>query len=225
MMSLAAILLGMLGACLAGCSGSGTVYGVPFTRQDISRHEPPATHVRASEAYWWREGDAVHAVLRWRSPSLADGAFARSFQFSLMLDGMPAGRERLYQLDRDSVRVRSSDRGLHRRAASIMGAAVLVAPKQDVLKGRFHVVMRQQQFTVLTGWVPPLSRGKLVIMTGEFEAVHAPERGRAVREQVEADGFSRTPEIWRIPPGAIEWLDSSPPASAPTTQPQDAKPS
>jgi hypothetical protein len=138
---------------------------------------------------------------------------------------MPAGRERLYQLDRDSVRVRSSDRGLHRRAASIMGAAVLVAPKQDVLKGRFHVVMRQQQFTVLTGWVPPLSRGKLVIMTGEFEAVHAPERGRAVREQVEADGFSRTPEIWRIPPGAIEWLDSSPPASAPTTQPQDAKPS
>jgi len=211
------LLNGML-AVMAGCAGAGTVYAVPFTRRDLPPHEPPVEVVQAAEAFWWKEGDAVHVVLRRRQPSLIGPVFAREFLLSLILQGMPAGHERLYQLNRDSLRVRTFDRGLQRRAASVMGVAVIASPRHGVLKGRLHAIVRQQQFTVLTGWAPALSRAPLVVMAGEFEAVHDPVCGRMIREQVEADGFSRSPEIWRIPPDTIHWLEPRPSATAPATQ-------
>jgi len=202
-------------AWLAGCGGSGSVHVMPFERRDFPPTEPPAEVIPATEAYWWREGDELNVALRREALCLAGPSCERELLLSLVVEGMPAGRERLYPLQRDALRERSSDRGAHRRSASLNGVAVIAAPQGGRLKGRFHVSVRQQQFTILTGWTPRLARAPLAVMAGTFEAVHDPRRGRKIRARVEADEFDRSSEIWGLPWDEIEWLHPKKTGTAP----------
>ena len=211
-------------AGLIGCGGTGTVHTMPFERRDFPPTEPPAEVVRYDEAYWWLENDELNIALRRVFPCLSGPACERESLLSLVVKGMPAGRERLYTLEREALRERSSDRGLHRRSASLMGVAVIATPRGQRLEGRFHASVRQQRFTILTGWSPMLAHGPLAVMAGTFEAVHDPQAGREIRTRVEEDGFDRSPEMWGLTWDAIEWLPSPETGTSPDTDTAPALP-
>lgn len=198
------LIAGLIGAAglygVIGCSGSATVHSMPFLRHDFSATESPAHKIDIDEAYYWvDEQERLNVALRRYVPSLLGKAHEYDWRLSLVLEDLPAGSEKLYRLGADSVRLLISHGGSHARGSSLMGVAVVHAPRNDLLRGRFHVDLRQQAFTVLTGWAPPLGRAPLVVMAGPFEAIHDPVRGRAIRDRTEADGMERR---WRSLMGA-----------------------
>jgi len=181
-----------LGVLIAGCSGQGTISAVPFMRTDFGPTEPAVQTVEVNEAYYWLDNDGMLNIsLRRHTPSILGQAFEENWVMSLKLEGLPAGSERLYHLGAESLREVSSRRGLHDRAASLMGVAVTHAPRGVRLEGRFHAVVRRQQFNALTGWVPEIYRAPMGGVAGTFPAGHDTDRGRAIRERATADGFGR----------------------------------
>ncbi len=182
-------------ACLyasVGCTGSATIHTMPLLRQDFPATEPPAVTIRPDQAYYWiDEQERLNIALRWHVPSLLGSMYEYDWETSLVLEGMPAGSERLYRLGADALRMSVSHGPVHFRGISFTGVAVIHAPSNGVLRGRFHATVRQQQFNVLTGWSPPLPRSPLHVMAGTFDAVNDPVRGKAIRERTEADGLTR----------------------------------
>ena len=210
-----------LTAALAGCSGRASIHAMPFMRKDIAPTEPIAETVEADQAYWWLgEGGTLNVSLRRQTHSFLGKSFEKDYLFSLVLEGLPAGSEKLYRLNRDSVRQRCSNRGVHHRSMSVMGVVVVETPKDKWLKGRFHVVVRRQQFSILTGWAPRAERAPLTVLAGTFEAVRDPMRGQAVRDRTERDGFGRRGSGSAASmPDSIRWL----PASQPSVSTKPAK--
>jgi len=175
---------------LAGCSGRGSVSAIPFMRSDFGPTEPAVQTVEINEAHYWLDDDgALNIALRYHAPSRWGKAFEANWLLSLALEGLPAGSEKLYHLGSRSIRQVCSQRGIHQRCASLMGVAVVQAPRDGWLEGRFHVVVRRQQFNALTGWTPVIYRAPRIVMAGTFKADHDPVRGRAIRTRATADGF------------------------------------
>ena len=187
-----------------GCTGHGTVHMVPFMRSDFSPTERPIVTTQVSEAYYWLDSSGkLNLALRHHAPSLLGKVFESDWQMSMILDGLPAGAERLYTLDTRSVRIRYNQGPAHQRFASFAGVAVAGAPKNGAMNGRFHVTVRGQQFGVISGWSPPLQRGPLIVMVGTFTAVENATRGRAILENTESDGFDRKSNLPLILRGTL----------------------
>jgi len=220
-------LLGLLmSACclVCGCTGSATIHTMPFLRNDFPATEPPARSIQANEAYWWvDEYKRVNVAIRRYVPSLLGKLHEYDWQMSLAVEDLPAGSEKLYNMGVDSVRQHASYGGAHQRAISLTGVVVLHAPKDGVLRGRFHADVRQQQFNVLTGWVPPMNRSPLIVLAGTFEAVHDPMRGQAIRDQTEANGLARGNQL-DLASRTVYMLHplQSRPATQPVSQPTTA---
>lgn len=201
-----AVALGLaLIAPLGGCTGSGEVKIVPLMRTDIAEREPLVQEVRVDEAYYWIEDQRVHVALRLERRSPLGLTFDFDWQLSLVLDGLPAGSARLYQLPPDSVRMVQTVGPDQRRSRTWTGVAVLHAPHRGTLSGRFHCNVRQQQFTLMGGWQPPPLQAPMLIVVGRFDAVHDPIRGQAILEETQAAGFERTPRPNTAPlPGSAQ---------------------
>ena len=182
----------ILGLGLAGCTGSGSVVLVPMVRSDFGPQEPLVQTVPVGEAYYGvdRQGELTVA-LRCHQASLWGRMLDFDWQMSIVLDGLPAGSQKLYRAGPYSVRTVQSYGGDHRRGQSSAGVAVVDAPARGRLKGRFHVSMRLQQFSPLTGWAPVLYRAPLIIAVGEFEAIHQPQLAGQIRARTEPEGFER----------------------------------
>jgi hypothetical protein len=190
---------------------------IPLMRSDFPREEPTLATVRVHEAYHWAQDDGELTVaLRYRVNALLGEVFDAEWLLSLVLDGLPAGSERLYRLNADSVRMRQTRGPAHHRGRSLTGVAVVEAPRRGILKGRFHVWMRQQQYGLFTGWSPPMHRAPTVIVAGDFEAVLDAEKGRAIRSSTEADGLERSTEPPPNHPGTSRPGTAT---TAPTSQP------
>jgi len=188
----------------AGCSGGGVVHTLPLRRTDFQPGERPITSVPITQAYYWTDEDGTLNIgLGYRARSLLGKAYDAEWFLSLVLDGLPAGSERLYKLGKREIRTVQSHGGDHRRGSSGDGVAVIEAPRGGRLKGRFQAWIRQQRFSVLAGWS---SRAPALIMAGEFEAVLNPVKGRQILARTEEDGFGR------------------PPADGPTTRPASGAP-
>ena len=199
---------------LAGCSGSGSVHIVPLIRTDLPPGEPLMQTVPISEAYYWNDSDGtLKLALRHRAPALLGASL--DWQMSVVLEGLPAGKERLYRLAQREIRVVQDYGGDHRRSRSGMGVAVVEAPRNRRLKGRLHANVQQQQFGVLTGWNPPIYRGAMLVLVAEFEAVENRTKGEEILRYTESDGFER-PSIPTSLPANV-----SPITSAPATAPQN----
>lgn len=201
--------------CLTGCTGSGVVNLVPFNRADFRQDEPLISEVPIHEAYWWRgdEGE-LNLALAYRVKSIFGRARSGHWLMSIVLDGSPAGKERLYRVGPRAVRILQSVGGDHRRARSLSGIAVIRVEDGDRLSGRFHFSVLQQKFGLLTGWTARFAHAPQIVI-GRFTAVHNPEAGQAVLEQTEADDFGR-PE-----PNVPRRLEiQTRPASPPPTSPQ-----
>lgn len=197
------LLVGSVGLLATGCTGTGQVRVVPLLRTDFTEREPLVQEIKIDEAYYWLEGEELNVALRYDRNSPLGPAFYFDWQMSLVLDALPAGSSRLYQLQGDAVRIVQTAGADQRRSRTWTGIAVAGAPEHGRLSGRFHINVRQQQFTLLGGWQPPFLRAPTLIVVGRFEAVENAERGRAIRAETEAPGFERTgsPASRPAPPG------------------------
>ncbi len=183
------VLLGLLLLPLAGCRGTGTVKAMPVARSDISDAEPLIQNVPLSEAcYAIAEDGQVSVALSFHRDSWLGDAFDADWQMSLVLEGLPAGSSRLYKLKQDAARIVQSVGADRRRARGWTGIAVLHAPQGGRLRGRFHLNVRQQQFTLLNGWAPPVFQAPTMIMAGEFSAVENAARTHAIADPIRAAG-------------------------------------
>jgi len=181
----------LVAPCLVGCA-VGRVQMLPLLRTDIQKREPLVGSIDPHEGcYWQSEKGTLNIVLARRERSLFDRNFDFTWIMSLVLEDMPAGSERLYRATPQTMRLFQSHGGDHRRAKSTSGVVVIERLAGDRLKGRFHLLVRQQQFTVLGGWGPPLYRAPMSIIVGDFVVARDLKWGRQLFEQTEADGFER----------------------------------
>ncbi len=182
---------------LVGCSGGGRVEMVPFSRADLPANEPLTQSLAIDEAFYSQGDGTLEIGLARRVDSPLGEAFDSRWELSIVLEGPPAGRERLYPLKSDSVRLVRSAGGNHRRGKALPGQSIVVleAPKNGRLRGRFHLVVLEQAWGVLTGWSQQ-SWAALVVV-GEFEAVRQAKGAYAIRLSTEADGFERAPPATR----------------------------
>jgi hypothetical protein len=177
---------------LLGCSGSGTVHGVPLTRRDIPETATLVQSLSPIEAYYWiEEAGEVTVSMRYEVPSMLGAQFDAEWIGSLVVDEMPAGSEKLYTLNQESLRVLQGGAASRGRMKSLMGVAVLHGLERDILRGRFHTTTRQQRFTMLDGWAPEWVRAPVFVLCGEFEAVRNETEAMAIRRETEADGLER----------------------------------
>lgn len=170
-----------------GCAGGGTVKIMPLMRSDLADAEPLISDVPLSQAFYWvEESGEVNVALRYHAGSLLGKPFDATWEMTMTLEGMPAGSSRLYKLKSERVHVAQNAGGARRRACGGAGVAVLHAPEGRRLRGRFHVQVRQQQFTLLNGWSPAIYAAPTLIMAGEFTAIEDAARGREIRERTSA---------------------------------------
>jgi hypothetical protein len=160
-------------------------------RTDFTEGEPLVQQVPVNEAYYWLEDGQLWVSLRCHRPSALGPAFEFDWAMSLVVEGLPAGSARLYQLKADAARVVQTAGADQRRSRGWTGVAVIQSPKNRRLEGRFHCNVRQQHFTLLHGWQPPPLAAPMLIVVARFEAVEDAERGRAIRDETEAAGFER----------------------------------
>jgi hypothetical protein len=201
---------------LAGCTGSGQVQMVPWMRSDIRPGEPLIGLIQAREAWYWPdEKGGLNIVLARRQRSLMDPMLDFNWVISIVLEDLPAGREKLYRAGPQTFRMTQSYGVDRRRGRSLAGVVVIERAGKNRIRGRFHVLMGQQQFTLLSGWSPPLNRAPLSVVVGQFEAVLDAAKGQPLLKETEADGLDRTvqqPPITRLPSTR---RSQSAPASAP----------
>lgn len=161
-------------------------------RTDIRPREPLVSSIEPHEAWYWQDSDGkLNIVLVRQGRALFNKNLDFSWVMSFSLDDMPAGREKLYRVDGRTIRLTQSFGGNHGRAKSVAGTIVIERIHGKVLRGRFHVWVRQQQFTVLSGWGPAFPRAPMAIMVGSFEARPDSGKGKPLLDQTEADGFDR----------------------------------
>lgn len=202
-----------------GCGGWARVSGIPFKRDDLRDNEPLETRFPAADRCCWYAGDDGHATvaMEYHNLPLFGSLSEVAWTIGWRLDGMPAGRSRLYRLDRGDVRGIAAFGLDRRRFESRWGVLVLDRITPDRYRGRFHIAVGQQQFSPLTGWAPQGFLAPLLILWGEFEAVRDPARAKRIQDRVDAEDWeslSITPTVIPITP--IE------PASRPTTTRPDA---
>lgn len=186
---------------LLGCTGSGSIYAMPFMRQDFGPLEKSLQHIQPNEAYYWVEKDGgLKIALRHHARSLLGKNFESDWLFSLKLEGMPAGNEKLYHLNNQSIRIVHTRGPAHQRFSSLSGIAVIEIPCHDFISGRFHTTVRGQQFGALSGWGPPLYQAPLIIMSGRFTALKNEKLTHLISDLTEADGFIRQDKILELSP-------------------------
>lgn len=211
------LLAAAAGLFMAGCS-AGRVQIVPWMRNDIQPREPLVGSIEPQEAWYWQGTDGrLNVVLARRSRSLLGRDLDSTWVMSLVLEDMPAGREKLYRASARTIRVAQSFGGDHRRAKSVTGVVVIERSSTNRLKGRFHVWLRQQQFTVLDGWAPPLPRAPLAIAVGRFEAIPGSAESECERllELTEANGFDRALDVPATTRPPVQLVPATATATAP----------
>jgi hypothetical protein len=175
-----------------GCTGSGVVNIVPFNRTDFREDEPLVAEIPVQEAYWWRgDEEQLNFALACHVDSILGPAYSGQWLMSMVLEGSPAGKERLYRLGPQSVRMIQSRGGDHRRARSLSGVAVIRVEDGDRFSGRFHVSVLQQTFGLLTGWSARSAQAPQIVI-GRFAAFEDAQAGQAILDETECDGFGRT---------------------------------
>lgn len=184
---------------------------VPFSRGDLRADEPLVHDVRLGEGYYWvDDDDRLKIALRRRADSAISDMLDQLWAMSIVLDGLPAGRERLYEVQHSAVQMLQTAGGGRMRARSIKGIVVVGSPEGGRLRGRFHVSLLPEQFSVLKGWVPVWTP---LVVAGEFTAVLDPTRGQEVLAVTEQDGYARlphAPNVRRVSPRTTQPAGTAP---------------
>jgi len=183
-------------ACLgaaSGCAGSTSVCMISLNAKKLKQTEPLIVKISPEQCYYWvDDDDHLCIAMKASRRSLFGDMFSSEFYLSIVLDGLPAGSTRTYNLNRSSVRLKCR-RGLsHIRSASLRGLVNVLNYGDRKLSGRFRFTVKQQAYFVLLGW----GGHEPVLLVGEFEARPGREKGEQILALSE-ESMPRSP----APPG------------------------
>lgn len=175
----------------AGCSGSARIHVIPAEHKKISVQGPLVARYDVPNCYYWINHRQELCLGFSDENQAAEGtAGRRSFDLSLVLGPMPAGRARNYAVDRRTMRAIVHEGAEHRRYGSLFGiVGVWFDEGQEVVHGRFRVWAKQQDYKVWRGWGGDLR----VLLVGEFEARPDTGRGERSLQRTEVGGLKRPP--------------------------------
>lgn len=184
------VMTALCGIALASCSGRASIYMVPLGPKPIRMTGPLVIHVSPDECYYWLNDEQDLCVaMRAGNPSPLGKHFEREFLASIVLDGRPAGPARYYRAGRRTLRARERAGFGHTRSASLEGIVVIWDYGTGGLAGRFRLTVKQQAYSVLSGW----GGDRRVLFVGEFTAVADRRAGRKILARTEEDGMARAP--------------------------------
>ena len=180
---------------VTGCTGSARLWVVPVEPERINPRQPLVNRFDVPQAYFWTNKQQELCIVLSRGP--ASGR--RTFDLSLVLEGLPAGYGRKYRVDRRTLRAIVRQNRPPRRYASYHGIASvwLDQDRPDVLSGRFKVWANEQQYKL---WMDFWTGNREVLLLGEFEAVRDRAKGEAILRRTEAEELKRGPPLGRPHP-------------------------
>ncbi len=171
-----------------GCTGRGRL---EFASLDFRAVDPPPPRVvplNVQECYWWTDqAGKVWIAMRSEKTPVLFPMLRFQFQLSLVLDKLPAGLARNYALGGRALRARGQRGPLHARFSSHVGVAALYRERGNRLRGSVRAQTSRVSLQWLGGWSKPVR----YLMLGSFTAVYDEQRGRAILEATESDGWGR----------------------------------
>ena len=182
--------LTLFSAILAsGCHNSAELHLIPLTYSRIDAQAPLVLSLQTQECYFWvDERQQIRIAMTGRTAPLFDKENRRTFDMSLVLDGVPANVARNYRVTRRGLRGTLSQGDHHTRFASIRGIAAVWLDGPDRIHGRIRISTKHQKFNVLLGW----HASRQVLVLGEFNAVRDRRRCEAILTRTEEGGMERT---------------------------------
>ncbi len=180
--------LALLVLPLAGCQGGGRVQVAALDFRAIDPPAPRFVQIPIDRCFWWtNEAGQVWIAMERDQPLLIRPEHF-VFQLSLVLERLPAGRERNYVVSKRELRGVARIGPAEGRYVSISGIVALYREAGDTLRGSFRMEVTQESLGLL-GWTAPRRQ----LMMGTFRAVRDEGRGQAIVAQTEADGWERNP--------------------------------
>jgi len=188
---------------LAGCSGRARIELASLAFNSIDPPPPRTTRVNFNECYWWTDSqDRVRIAMRRVVKPLLIPLAGYEFQLSLVLERLPAGRARNYQVGLNALRGWAHVGPFYVRFASRQGIAALYREPGEGLRGSLRLHVQRQVSRLLGGW----GASTRYLMFGALSAVHDERRGRDILERFERSAAPAQP------------------ASRPATSPARARP-
>ncbi|MHC4093098.1 MAG: hypothetical protein ACYSVY_22975 [Planctomycetota bacterium] len=175
----------------AGCSGSAHLYVIPAEHKRIDMRGPLVVRYDVPHCYYWvNQRQELCAAFSYENVAPEGTARRRSFDLSLVLGPLPAGRARNYAVDRRTMRAILHEGAEHRRFASLYGiVGVWFDERHRVLRGRFSIWANQQDYKVWRDW----AGDRRVILRGEFTALPDGGRGTESLDRTEVGALKRPP--------------------------------
>ncbi|UCG15718.1 MAG: hypothetical protein JSV19_10530 [Phycisphaerales bacterium] len=193
----------------SGCHNSAKLHLIPLTYSRIDAKAPLVLSLQAQQCYFWvDERQQIRIAMTGQTAPLFDKESRRTFDVSLVLDGVPANVARNYRVTRRGLRGTLSQGDQHTRFASIRGIAAVWLDGPDRIHGRIRISTKHQKFSVLLGW----HASRQVLVLGEFDAVRDQRRCEAILARTEQGGMERDPfEPSRPGPTHITGPPTAPP--------------
>jgi len=200
----------LIALAAGGCSGHGQIELSSLNYRAIDPPPPRAARLELDRGYWWTDADGQVWIALSGRRQLLCGPPLR-FDMSLVLEKLPAGPARNYQVGFRELRAMSRWGPTESRFTSVAGVVALYRRPQERLRGSFRLIVQRQYRQLLGGWSGPSS----YLLQGTFEAVHDEKAGQAIAAQTEAYGWEREPAPHSQPQSSGPQTDVSP-ASVPS---------
>ncbi len=203
---------------LFGCAGGGRVEIATLDFRAIDPPAPRFAHVDLDRCYWWTDEQGQVWIAMERDQPLIVRPEHFIFQLSLVLEKLPAGRERNYLVNKRELRGVAKVGPAEGRYISLNGIVALYREPGDRMRGSFRLEVAQESLGLL-GWSSPRRQ----LMMGSFVAVPDTGRGKTVAAGTESPGWERAPRT--STQAATQPAATRPTATQPAgTQPAGTRP-
>lgn len=197
-------ILFLLCAFLPACAGSASLHLTPLNYQSIDPPSPAMIDLNMDHCCWFTDDAGQVCIAMNRTiPSILGEKFRFDFLLSLVLEKLPAGKARNYNIRSRELRALARGGPAESRFTSHIGILALYREAGDRLRGNLRLEVGRQESSFLGVWTRPAR----YLLLGSFEAVHDERRARPILEESESSGFTRPP------PPATQPASSAPAAS------------
>jgi len=163
---------------------------VPLGTRTISETEPLVVTFRPAECYYWfNDRNKLCLAMRYRNPSILGRWLEEETVLSLVLDDPPAASSRDYPVGAQTFRMRRRAGLSHIRSVSLTGVVGVWDYGKANLRGRFRLTVKQQSYSVLTGW----TGNARAVIVGAFTARPNAKAGKAINVRTEEGALRRPP--------------------------------
>jgi len=177
---------------LTGCTGSADLQFVSTNLASINPPPPIIYRYEPRQCFWWLDDDgSMNIAMQFDNVSLFSEMGKLRLQVSLAFDSPPAGSGRDYRIGPRTVRGRFETAMTQARLISSSGVIAISKPPDKHIRGSFRMLL--QQFPGVSLFTLTAQKPGNYLMFGTFDAIEDAERGRAIRDATEADGWTRPP--------------------------------